>query len=71
MLAELANMLLRHDDLARLLRPLPDPEQQALTAMVTRRQQFPSMQLSERQQLQLAMVVMRLGVEAMIAAIRQ
>lgn len=51
MLAELANILLRHDDLARLLRPLSYPEQQLL--------------------LQLAMVVMRLGVEAMIAAIRQ
>lgn len=71
MLAEYASVLLRRDDLAKLLRPLADPDQQALAAMVTRRRQLLTMLLSERQRLQLAIAVVRPSIEAMIEAIRR
>lgn len=70
-LAELAGVLCRRNDLARLLRPLPDAEQQALAALVTRRRQLLTMMLSERQRLQLAITVVRPSIEAMIEAIRK
>lgn len=71
MLAEFAATLLRRDDLASLLRPLTDPEQLALAALVTRRRQLVSMLLSERQRMQLAIAVVRPSIEAMIEAIRK
>lgn len=71
MLAEFASVLVRRDDLAHLLRPLTDPDQQALAAMVTRRRQLLAMLLSERQRLQLAMAVVRPSIEAMIEAIKK
>lgn len=70
MLAELAAVLVRRDDLARFLRPLADAEQQALSALVTRRRQLLSMLLSERQRLQLAIPLVRPSIEAMIQTIR-
>ncbi|MGZ5714303.1 MAG: IS110 family RNA-guided transposase [Caldimonas sp.] len=71
MLAELAATLARRDDLASLIRPLADAQQQALAAMVTRRRQLVTMLLSERQRLQLAIAVVRPSIEAMIEAIRK
>ncbi len=71
MLAELAGVLVRRDDLASCIRPLADSQQQALAAMVTRRRQLVTMMLSERQQLQLAMAVVRPGIESMIETIRK
>lgn len=71
MLAEFASVLVRRDDLAHLLRPAPQPEQQALAAMVTRRRQLLTMLLSERQRLPLAIAVVRPSIEAMIEAIRK
>lgn len=71
MLAEFANVLARRDDLASLLRPLPDEKQQALAALVTRRRQLLTMLLGERQRLQLAIAVVRPSIEAMIEAIRK
>jgi len=71
MLAELAGVLARRDDLASLIRPLADAQQQALAAMVTRRRQLVTMMLSERQRLQLAIAVVRPSIEAMIEAIRK
>lgn len=71
MLAELAAVLVRRDDLASLIRPLADAQQQALAAMVTRRRQLVTMMLSERQRLQLAIAVVRPSIEAMIEAIRK
>jgi transposase len=70
MLAELAAVLVRRDDLARFLRPLADAEQQALSALVTRRRQLLRMLLSERQRLQLAIPLVRPSIEAMIQTIR-
>jgi transposase len=43
MLAELAAVLVRRDDLARFLRPLADDRQQWLAALVTRRRQLLTM----------------------------
>lgn len=71
MLAQFASVLVRREDLASLLRPLADPEQQALAAMITRRRQLLTMLLSERQRLQLAIAVVRPSIEAMIEAIKK
>lgn len=71
MLAELAAVLVRRDDLARFIRPLTNAQQQALAAWVTRRRQLLTMLLSERQRLQLAIAVVRPSIEAMIEAIRK
>ncbi len=71
MLAEFASVLVRRDDLANLIRPLADAQQQALAAMVTRRRQLVTMMLSERQRLQLTMAVVRPSIQAMIEAIRK
>ncbi len=70
MLAELAAVLVRRDDLARYLCPLPDAQQQTLAAVVTRRRQLLTMLGSERQRLQLAIPLVRPSIEAMIQAIR-
>jgi transposase len=51
MLAEFAGVLVRRDDLARLLRPLESDAQQWLAALVTRRRQLVAMMGSERQRL--------------------
>ena len=69
-LAELGTVLLGRADLARFVRPLPDAQQQALTALVTRRRQLLTMLVSERARLQLAIAVVRPSIEAMITAIR-
>src|SRR5690606_39947644 len=53
MLAELAAVLMRRDDLARFLRPVADERQQWLAALVTRRRQLLTMLNSERQRLQI------------------
>jgi len=71
MLAEFAAVLVHRDDLASLIRPVADAQQQALAAMVTRRRQLVTMMLSERQRLQLAIAVVRPSIEAMIEAIRK
>ncbi len=71
MLAEFAAVLASRGDLASLIRPLADAQQQALAAMVTRRRQLVTMMLSERQRLQLAIAVVRPSIEAMIEAIRK
>lgn len=69
-LAELAGVLVRRDDLARFLRPLPDAQQQELAALVTRRRQLLTMLGSERLRLPLAVPKVRPSIEAMITAIR-
>jgi transposase len=68
-LAEMAAVLVRRDDLARFLRPLPDAQQQELAALVTRRRQLLTMLGSERLRLPLALPKIRPSIEAMIKAI--
>lgn len=69
-LAELASVLLRREDLARFIRPLGDVQQKNLAALVTRRRQLLSMLTFERQRLQLAPQLIRPSIEAMIKVIR-
>jgi transposase len=69
-LAEMAAVLLRREDLTRFLRPLPDAQQQELAALVTRRRQLLTMLGSERLRLPLAVPKVRPSIEAMITAIR-
>jgi transposase len=69
-LAEMAAVLVRRDDLARFLRPLPDAQQQELAALVTRRRQLLTMLVSERLRLPLALPKVRPSIEAIICAIR-
>lgn len=71
MLAEFAGVLARRPDAERFIRPVSEPEQQDLAALVTRRRQLVAMQLSERQRLRLARPVARPSIEAMIEAIRR
>lgn len=70
MLAELAAVLLRRDDLVRFLRPLADPQQQRLAALVTRRRQLLAMLLAERQRLQITTQGLHPSIEAIVAAIK-
>lgn len=70
MLAEFAAVLLRREDLARFLRPLADPQQQWLAALVTRRRQLLAMMLSERQRLQITPKGLHPSIEAIVAAIK-
>src|ERR1019366_1973621 len=70
LLAEFASVLVRREDLASFIRPLPDDKQQALAALVTRRRQLLTMLGAERQRLQLAIAKVRPSIEAMIKAIR-
>lgn len=71
LLAEYGAVLLRRDDLASFLRALPDAQQQALAAIITRRRQLMGMLLSERQRLQLSLALVRPSIAAVIEVIRQ
>jgi len=68
-LAELAGVLVRRPDAERFIRPLSEPQQQDLAALVTRRRQLVSMQLAERQRLKLARAVAQPSIEALLEAI--
>jgi transposase len=70
MLAELAAVLVRRDDLERFLRPLADPQQQWLAALVTRRRQLLTMMHSERQRLQITPAGLHPSIEAIVTAIK-
>lgn len=70
MLAELAAVLVRRDDLARFLRPVADERQQWLAALVTRRRQLLTMLHSERQRLQITPKGLHPSIEAIVAAIK-
>ncbi len=50
-LAELACVLDRHPDREKLVKPLPNPEQRQLQALMARRRQLVSMLVSERNRL--------------------
>jgi len=70
MLAELAAVLVRREDLGRFLRPLTNEQQQWLAALVTRRRQLLTMLLSERQRLQITPKGLHPSIEAIVAAIK-
>ncbi len=70
MLADLAAVLVRREDLERFLRPLADERQQWLAALVTRRRQLLTMLHSERQRLQITPKQLHASIEAIVAAIK-
>ncbi|MDP9097134.1 MAG: IS110 family transposase [Pseudomonadota bacterium] len=70
MLAEMAAVLVRREDLQRFVRPLPDERQQWLAALVTRRRQLLTMLHSERQRLQITPKGLHPSIEAIVAAIK-
>jgi transposase len=70
MLAELASVLARREDLQRFLRPMADAQQQWLAALVTRRRQLLTMLHSERQRLQITPPKLHPSIEAIVAAIK-
>jgi len=70
MLAEMAAVLVRREDLARFVRPVADECQQWLAALVTRRRQLLAMLGSERQRLQITPRKLHPSIEAIIAAIK-
>ena len=70
MLAEMAAVLVRREDLARFVRPVADECQQWLAALVTRRRQLLAMLGSERQRLQITPPKLHPSIEAIIAAIK-
>lgn len=69
-LAELAAVLVRRDDLARFLRPPAEAERLDLEALVARRRQLVTMLTAERQRLALARPAVRPSIEALIDALR-
>ena len=70
-LAEFAAVLAQRPDCERFMRPLSDPAQQDLVALVTRRRQLVAMQLSERQRqrLRLARPVTHPNIQGLLEAI--
>jgi transposase len=70
MLAELAAVLVRREDLARFVRPLADEHQQWLAALVTRRRQLLTMLHSERQRLQITPKGLHPSIEAIVTTIK-
>lgn len=68
-LAELAAVLVRREDLQRFLRPVADEQQQWLAALVTRRRQLLTMLHSERQRLQITPRPLHPSLQAIIAAL--
>jgi transposase len=70
-LAEFAALLAQRPDAERFTRALPEPAQQDLAALVTRRRQLTTMLLSERQRLRLARPVARASIEATIEFLRR
>ena len=69
-LAEMAAVLMRRQDLGRFLRQLTDERQQWLAALVTRRRQLLAMLTSERQRLQITPRKLHPSIEAIVAAIK-
>lgn len=70
LLAELAAVLARRDDLKRFLRPAADQERLDLEALVARRRQLVAMLLAERQRLGQARPAVHPSIEALVATLR-
>lgn len=69
-LAELAQVLARHPERDRFIRPLPSPEQQVLQALVARRRQLVRLLTIERQRLSISHAAARASIQTLIQAIR-
>lgn len=69
-LAHLASVLALRKDLGRLTGPLPDAQQQALRALVTRRRQLVQMKTAENHHLNTGVAPAKKSIKAMINAIK-
>jgi transposase len=69
-LAELAAVLVRQPQASRWLRPVAEPVQQDLAALVTRRAQLVAMLVAERQRMRLSRPMVRSSLETMITTIQ-
>lgn len=70
MLAQLAEVIERHPERERFIRPLPDAERQVLSALVTRRRQLVTMLVAERNRLSQTHAQTRKSVSTIIDVLR-
>jgi transposase len=70
-LAQLAEVLARHPDRDKLVKPLPSAEAPQLQAWVVRRRQLVAMLVAERQRLAVAHHAARPSIETIIEALKQ
>lgn len=70
-LAQLADVLARHPDRDKIVKPLPCADLQHLQAMVVRRRQLVAMLVAERQRLAVAHQAARPSIEAIVKALKQ
>lgn len=70
-LAQLADVLARHPDRDKIVKPLPCADLQHLQAMVVRRRQLVAMLVAERQRLAVAHQAARPSIETIIKALKQ
>jgi len=70
-LAQMAEVLARHPDRDKIVKPLPSAELQEIQAIVARRRQIVSMLLAERNRLAMAHSVARKSIEAIIKALKK
>ncbi|QTL40742.1 IS110 family transposase [Xenorhabdus budapestensis] len=71
MLAQMGEVINRHPDRERFIRPLPDIERQVLAAMVVRRRQLISMLVAERNRLYPSHPQSRKSIKAIIDALEK
>lgn len=70
-LAHLAQVLSQRDDLHKIVKPLPDAQQQLLAAIVVRRRQLLGMQTAERQRLQTCHAHSRESIQAVLELLKK
>ena len=70
-LAQLADVLARHPDRDKIVKPLPCADLQHLQAMVVRRRQLVAMLVAERQRLAVAHQAARPSIETIIKTLKQ
>lgn len=70
-LAQLADVLARHPDRDKIVKPLPCADLQHLQALVVRRRQLVAMLVAERQRLAIAHQAARPSIETIIKALKQ
>ena len=68
-LAQMARTLLSRGDLAKLVKPLPDPQQLELQSLVTRRRQLIAMKLAEDHRMKMPGVRQRRSLNTIIKAL--
>lgn len=69
-LAMMAEVIDRHPERERFIQPLPDPQRQALAALVTRRRQLVTMLVAERNRLTQAHPQARKSIKTIIDALK-